>query len=130
MTHALAFSATFGQIPGYDNLPVKIFDTLITDAWHTAMEHERARSGILVSAVMTPATVVYPLEFGCPEYGEIAVQVTGQSNPLFCPDTVAYGLAVSRVCNAVRKAMKQETVLLSLWSVGAVQYLRDAKAAG
>jgi len=129
MTHALAFSATFGQIPGYEGLATKQVDTIITDAWHEAMERERANSGILISAVLTPARVVYPTQFGCPQDGEIAVQVTGQSNPTFCSDTVAYGLAVARVCDTVRRALKQETVLLSIWSVQAVTYLRDQKAA-
>lgn len=45
------------------------------------MEKVLAETGFVVSAVLTPVTVLYPRTKGCPTGGENVIVLSGSSNP-------------------------------------------------
>jgi hypothetical protein len=149
----LAFCAVFGVIPGYNhvNLHVVVDNGLeslhsfnktniqvVSEAWQAAMQKEFEKTDIVVSAVMTESNTVYPVGFGCPPGGEKTVTVNGHFNPKFIKlkpgfseassKKIAFGYyrrAVVRVCEAVRKELKQTTVSVAFYELGDFVYLVD-----
>jgi hypothetical protein len=123
----VAFSVVFGVAPGYyhenhvEEQPLE----LVASAWSRACEGEFQRSGINVGGFVSSGLIVYPLQFGCPEGGEIAVSVQGCSNPKFVDESKldAYADAVTRVADAVRGELKQTTALVSFTDTQSVRYL-------
>lgn len=121
----LTFNAVFGVTPGYGHNNEGSADAvaLVAGIWQAAMKAERAQTDILVTAVMTPATVVYPLEYGCPAGGEIAVQATGVLNMKYGTPPHDWKLAVIRVVEDVKRLLKQERVTLYFQFTESFHYL-------
>ena len=72
------------------------------------------RTGVYVSAVITPAKVVYNVDWGCPMDGEDIYVIKGVNNPQFTePDK--YKDAVTKLIEKLTTAFKQSTVTTT-WS--------------
>ena len=72
------------------------------------------RTGVYVSAVITPAKVVYNADWGCPMDGEDIYVIKGVNNPQFTePDK--YKDAVTKLIEKLTTAFKQSTVTTT-WS--------------
>jgi hypothetical protein len=152
----LAFYAVFGVVEGYhhnnimpiltprglERLPVNNESNLkiVSKAWQEAMQDEFDTSGVLVSAVLSESNTVYSVGFGCPEGGEKTVTVNGHFNPKFIKKKpgfsenssariafTAYHQAVVRVCNAVKKELKQTTVSIAFYDLDDFVYLADKR---
>lgn len=112
---AIGWTATIGLVPGYghDNQGADLAfrrQTLVRE-WFRAMRETKAETGFVVSAVMDDALVLYPHE-SCPASGEVAVRLTGSSNPGHVPeDRIASFMdAVEATVRRVQAAMEQRTV--------------------
>ena len=124
----LTFNAVFGVTPGYGHNNEGSADAvaLVAAVWQAAMKAERIHSDILVTAIMTPATVVYPLEYGCPAGGEIAVQATGVLNMKYGTPPFEWKQAVIRVVEDVKRTLKQERVTLYFQHTESFHYLEGS----
>lgn len=72
------------------------------------------RTGVYASAVITPAKVVYNVDWGCPMDGEDIYVIKGVNNPQFTePDK--YKDAVTKLIEKLTTAFKQSTVTTT-WS--------------
>ena len=127
MTKQIAFSATFGVIPGYahDNgLPENTTaGEILTNAWTAAMKAEFEASKIGVGGVIAESRTAYNPDWGCPKGGEVTATVTGESNPEFDKDSEAYKAAVLRIVKAVKCELKQSTVRVAFHDVSDYVYL-------
>jgi hypothetical protein len=129
-TGAISWTATMGLIPGYghDNSPSRIAErkALLASAWSDAMEATLADTGFSVSTVMTDAIVLYPKAGMCPEGGEVAVTLSGSSNPRYVgPDEFeAFMDAVERTVREVQISMKQTSVRIEFGSILRSLYCR------
>lgn len=108
-----AFEITIGINKGYDhnNECVTDFETdyqaIATDIYK--------RTGIYVSAVITPAKVVYNVDWGCPMDGEDVYVIKGVNNPQFAePDK--YKNAVIKLIEKLATTFEQSTVTTT-WSI-------------
>ena len=107
-----AFEITIGINKGYghNNEYVTDFEAdyqaIATDIYK--------RTGIYVSAVITPAKVVYNVDWGCPMDGEDVYVIKGVNNPQFAkPDK--YKEAVTKLIEKLATAFEQSTVTTT-WS--------------
>lgn len=72
------------------------------------------QTGIYVSGVITPAKVVYNVDWGCPMDGEDVYVIKGVNNPQFAePDK--YKEAVTKLIEKLATAFEQSTVTTT-WS--------------
>lgn len=123
---SIMFNAVFGITPGYGGLNLfSHTDALakVSIAWQTWMKAEQNVTGILVTAVLTEANVVYPTEFGCPIDGEIAVQATGVWNPKFNVAPYDWKQSVLRIVWGVKSTLQQERVTLFFQHTESFHYL-------
>lgn len=107
-----AFEITLGINKGYghNNECVTDFEadyqTIATDIYK--------RTGVYVSAVISPAKVVYNVDWGCPMAGEDVYVIKGVNNPQFAePDK--YKKAVTKLIEKLATAFEQSTVTTT-WS--------------
>lgn len=107
-----AFEITLGINKGYghNNECVTDFEAdyqaIATDIYK--------RTGAYVSAVITPAKVVYNVDWGCPDDGEDVYIIKGVNNPQFAePDK--YKEAVTKLIEKLATAFEQSTVTTT-WS--------------
>lgn len=129
---ALRFSAAYGVVSGYGhdnaaNDPARV----VAAAWQRALEAEFAMSGLVIGAVICPALVAYPRAFGCPDGGEVAAVVTGESNPAFVPPErlLEYRDAVLRVAATAKYDLGQARVQVTFSDVVQVAYLQPDQVA-
>jgi hypothetical protein len=110
---AIAWTATLGLIPGYghdnDDAAVAERRILLVEAWSREMERTLLEDNFSVSCVMTDSVVHYPASGRCPKGGEIAVTLSGSSNPRYVPSDrfEAFMDAVESTVKAVQTAMEQ-----------------------
>jgi hypothetical protein len=110
---AIAWTATLGLIPGYghdnDDAAVAERRILLVEAWSREMERTLLEDNFSVSCVMTDSVVHYPASGHCPKGGEIAVTLSGSSNPRYVPFDrfEAFMDAVESTVKAVQIAMEQ-----------------------
>ncbi len=130
---AIAFSATFGVVPGYahdNSLPADTTaDFIVASAWMAAMKAEFEANKVGVGGVVTASRTAYNPDWGCPAGGEVTATVTGESNPAFDKDTEAYKAAVLRVVKAVKAELKQSTVRVVFTEVAEYHYLTNDETA-
>lgn len=107
-----AFEITLGINKGYghNNKCVTDFEadyqTIATDIYK--------RTGVYVSAVISPAKVVYNVDWGCPMASEDVYVIKGVNNPQFAePDK--YKEAVTKLIEKLATAFEQSTVTTT-WS--------------
>lgn len=107
-----AFEITIGINKGYghNNECVTDFEAdyqaIATDIYN--------QTGIYVSGVITPAKVVYNIDWGCPDDGEDVYVIKGVNNPQFTePDK--YKDAVTKLIENLATAFEQSTVTTT-WS--------------
>jgi hypothetical protein len=83
MKQAIGFSATFGLNHGYfHNNEITDIQFFIS-IWKEEMMVAFQKTNICVTAIIQDSTTLYPEDWGCPEYGEKTITVTGNSNPHF-----------------------------------------------
>lgn len=128
--NAISWTATMGLVPGYghDNSPLDIADrrALLASAWSDAMEATLADTGFSVSTVMTDAIVIYPKTGRCPDGGEVAVTLSGSSNPRYVnrDEFEAFMDAVERTVREVQVRMEQTSVRIEFGSILRSVYCR------
>ena len=127
---AIGWSVAMGLLPsyGHDNDPVEVSlarDNLARQ-WEAAMAATEKWTGIMVSAVMSDATVHYPVELGCPKGGESVVVISGSSNPTKIPADRFddYIDAVEMAVQTVREAMGQNSVRIEFTRIARSTYFR------
>lgn len=120
------FTAVIGVIPGYfhGNDVEQNMSNYVGRAWQLYAEAVFRRRGIYVSAVIKPCITVYNTEWGCPEGGELTVEITGVRNPEFVQDSELYKISVTAVIKCLKELLKQSTVTLE-FSTTKVMYLKD-----
>lgn len=135
----IMFNAVFGIYPGYDFVHLRADDRargsmqpigkpltaeeIVAESWKKFMALEWEESNILVSATCTGTKVVYPEKFGCPTYGEVAVEVQGVLNPKFGVVDSDWKDACVRIVKQVKAELQQERVTLYFQQVESLIYL-------
>ena len=106
------FEITIGINKGYGNNNESTVDfeadyqAIATDIYN--------QTGVYVSGVITPAKVVYNVDWGCPMDGEDVYVIKGVNNPQFTePDK--YKEAVTKLIEKLATAFEQSTVTTT-WS--------------
>lgn len=83
------------------------------------------RTGVYVSGVITPAKVVYNVEWGCPIDGEDVYVIKGVNNPQFAePDK--YKDAVTKLIEKLATTFEQTTITTT-WSTVEFVYTTKRK---
>lgn len=107
-----AFEITIGINKGYGHNNESVIDfeadyqAIATDIYN--------QTGIYVSGVITPAKVIYNIDWGCPMDGEDVYVIKGVNNPQFAePDK--YKEAVTKLIEKLATAFEQSTVTTT-WS--------------
>lgn len=125
MMKTTRFAATMGLIPGYfHNNPITHLNDpdfiaectkSICLTWQIQASRVFAETGTYVSAIITPAVVVYAQEWGCPTCGEPIVTITGEFNPTYMnySQILTWKGHVIRVVEAVAKELRQSTAQLT-----------------
>lgn len=88
------------------------------------------QTGVYVSGVITPAKVVYNVDWGCPMNGEDVYLIKGVNNPQFAePDK--YKEAVTKLIEKLATAFEQSTITTT-WSTVDMVYTtkKDGKEPG
>ena len=123
-----AFEITIGINKGYGHNNEATIDfeagyqAIATDIYN--------QTGIYVSGVITPAKVVYNVDWGCPADGEDIYIIKGVNNPQFAePDK--YKEAVTKLIEKLATAFEQSTVTTT-WSTVDMVYTtkKDEKEPG
>lgn len=83
------------------------------------------QTGIYVSGVITPAKVVYNVDWGCPMDGEDVYVIKGVNNPQFVKPT-DYKEAVTMLIENLSTAFEQSTVTTT-WSTVDMIYTTKRK---
>ncbi len=126
--NAVHWSATFGLLPGYhhDNASAAVYRARFIEAWSATMDRVLADTGFVISCVMNDSLVIYPKAFGCPEGGEVAVTVSGSSNPdhVKSPQFEDVKAAVEAVVCEVQQQMDQTTVRLEFAPIQSHYFVR------
>lgn len=128
------FELTVGLTPGYFHSNQQAFvykDGYFAELWMKHAEEEYVDSDIYVPANVILQRFAYRKQWGCPEYGEVTLLFYGLLNPKFTPayysqnpTNLWWTNAVTRVCEALRKELKQTTAYLSFTEVDFI-YLKD-----
>lgn len=112
-TTSLHFQAVIGTISGYDlqgkkgaNI-VKFVEVLKDLADETYKE-----TNVYVSGFVTPTSVYYKTEWGCPEGGEPAFLIQGDMNPQFA-EAEAWKQAVCLLMKKLQIFWKQATLTVT-----------------
>lgn len=118
-----AFEITLGINKGYghNNECVTDFEAdyqaIATDIYK--------RTGVYVSGVITPAKVVYNVDWGCPDDGEDVYVIKGVNNPQFAePDK--YKDAVTKLIEKLATTFEQTTITTT-WSTVDMVYTTKRK---
>lgn len=123
-----AFEITIGINKGYGHNNKATIDfeadyqAIATDIYN--------QTGVYVSGVITPAKVVYNVDWGCPMDGEDVYVIKGVNNPQFAePDK--YKEAVTKLIEKLATAFEQSTVTTT-WSTIDMVYTikKDRKEPG
>ena len=126
---AVGWSATIGLIPGYGhgNAGVDVAErrAMLVREWFAAMRQTHAETDLVVSAVLSESLVLYPHN-SCPEGGEVAMTLTGSSNPTHvAPERLdEFMAAVETTVRRVQEAMGQRTVRLEFHRIERSIYSR------
>ena len=125
MAKTLSFKMTIGVNEGYGHNneaqnPVK---TVATEWQKIAAEHF-SETGRYVSAVLSPSTVVYHTQWGCPEGGETTVDISGSANPEFVFNIEEWRLDVLKITKELKKVLKQSTLVVEFHEVEDFHYLK------
>lgn len=70
------------------------------------------QTGIYPSFVATPARAGYHADWGCPEFGESIMVLSGERNPAFCQDSRAYLDAWRLLAERLKQRFDQTTCTL------------------
>jgi len=130
------YQAIFGVNSGYaheNGLPEgTTADQIVARAWRDALEEEFDSSEILVGGFVSAGRIAYPLGFGCPEDGEVAAMVSGNSNPKFVsPEQLPdFREAVVRVVERTKEKLGQERVRLAFSEVSGFVYFEPEETGG
>ena len=126
---AVGWTATIGLFPGYGhgNAGGDIAERrrLLVEQWFASMRQTQAETDLVVSAVLTDSVVLYPHN-SCPEGGEVAMTLTGSSNPTHvAPERLDdFMAAVQATVRRVQEAMEQKTVRLEFHRIERSVYSR------
>lgn len=107
-----AFEITIGINKGYDHNNESVID--FEEIYQIIATDIFLQTGVYISGVITPAKVVYNVDWGCPMDGEDVYIIKGVNNPQFTePD--AYKDAVTKLIEKLATAFEQSTVTTT-WS--------------
>lgn len=107
-----AFEITIGINKGYDHNNESVVD--FEEIYQMIATYIYNQTGVYVSGVITPAKVVYNVDWGCPMDGEDVYVIKGVNNPQFTePDK--YKDAVTKLIEKLATAFEQSTVTTT-WS--------------
>lgn len=127
---AIGWSVAMGLLPSYghdnDQEAVQEAREFLATEWNRAMEFTLGQTDILVTAVLSDATAIYPASLGCPRGGESVVVLSGSSNPtkITADQFGAYIEAVEATVQLVRKTMRQNSVRIEFTAIGRSTYFR------
>ncbi len=116
---SVKFFASLGVVSGYGhkNVTATSAVNIAGKAWQkAAAEVATKNGGTYVGAVITPARVIYHIDWGCPVGGEIAVAITGECNPEYTK-LAAYKAAVLTTLKRAALALGQKTTQLTFQEV-------------
>jgi hypothetical protein len=126
---AIGWTATIGLIPGYGHgntgCDVSERRAMLVREWFTSMRRTHEETGFVISAVLSESVVLYPHN-SCPEHGEVAMTLTGSSNPAHvAADRLGDFMdAVHATVRRVQEGMEQKTVRLEFTRIERSIYSR------
>lgn len=110
----IRWSVTIGTNPGYDLQDQKRMDIGdFTALFQRLAEEEQSRSGVWITAVITPSRLAYMTSVGCPLGGEYSYTVTGSCNTVFA-SVDDYLPALKRVLVSLKEELQQATFTLEI----------------
>ena len=120
-TITMKFSASIGIVAGYGGEEIltsaeKIPADAMAKAWQEVAAEVMKETGIYVSAIITPAKVLYHTDWGCPIGGEPVFELSGSLNPQFA-ERDAWMNAVEACVRKVKTKFGQSTVTVEFWEV-------------
>lgn len=112
------FTATLGIASGYGHENQGISDPLMIagSAWQSAAKMVFEENGIYVGSVIKPAHTVYNTDWGCPQGGEITVEISGERNPEYTPEE-GWKDTVIKILRLTAKELGQSTTQLTFSEV-------------
>jgi hypothetical protein len=75
-------------------------------------------SGLYISALISPAKVIYSQEWGCPDGGEEVYKIETTANPEFVKDLGKWRCTVKEIALELKNELKQSTVTIETVEVG------------
>ena len=105
--------------------PMELLKGVVEVAKSLADEVEK-ETGAYVSFVATPALCGYKKEWGNPEGGEFVVCLSGERNPLYYDDAIAYSKAWETLAKKLKAHYKQTTARLFSEDVS-LTYFKDSE---
>jgi hypothetical protein len=126
---AVGWTATIGLVPGYGhgNAGVDLAERrrLLVEQWFASMRRTHDETDLVISAVLSESVVLYPHN-SCPDGGEVAMTLTGSSNPTHvAPERLDdFMAAVETTVRRVQEAMEQRTVRLEFHRIERSIYSR------
>jgi len=128
MKKTTSFRIVAGVAPGYYHELAGVAEpelvAKVASLWQQLAAEEFKNSNIYITAVVSPAAVVYHQDWGCPVGGESVVKIEGSANPQFIENMDEYKNTVKRVALALKKELKQSTLSIEFWESEFV-YLTD-----
>ena len=120
---SISFRIACGVAAGYYHNLAGVADaalaTKVSKLWQELAKVEFEESSIYISAIVSPAAVVYSTDWGCPVGGESIVKIEGSCNPQFS-QIEDYKAAVLRVAAALKKELSQSTLTVEFFETDLV----------
>ena len=123
------YTLVLGVKEGYDSTRMFIddpFETLrdVVEVAKGLADEVEKETGAYVSFVASFGLCGYKKDWGCPYGGEYVVTLTGERNPLYCDDAIAYGKAWESLAKKLKAHYKQTTARLFSEDVS-LTYFKD-----
>lgn len=114
MKQTISFRIVAGVAEGYFHNLNGISDNdlvnKVAKLWQEIAKDTFNESGIYVSAIAQPGSVVYHRGWGCPAGGESVVVLSGTANPEFIEDLDEFREIVIKLAKELKKELKQSTL--------------------
>ena len=118
MKKTVSFRIAAGIAAGYYHNLAGVADAALAnkvgELWQKLAQKEFEKSNVYVPAIITPASVIYSTDWGCPVGGEAIIRIEGSCNPQFA-DPEEFRAAVLRIAEALKKELQQSTLTVEFF---------------
>lgn len=149
--NTIKFQASLGIIPGYDhnnesanfrkdvsmahsmgnydynpNVPARTPTEIVGLVWQEEAKKQFDITGIYAGANIWEGKTVYHTEWGCPNGGEVTVQISGEANPRFIENMDLFKNVVLTVLENCAQILGQTTTQIT-FTTGEFHYIETNK---